>query len=120
MSNLKEVEKLCNGQAYDKFKEFIEYQGGNLDCLNVKPKYRYKNIILKEGYISLMNSEDIGKLSCMLEAGRINKDDLIDYTAGIVLSKKTTGDYIKENDLLATLYSSTKEDLKQYEDSVII
>ena len=40
----------------------------------------------------------------------MTKDDVIDYEAGIVLNKKIN-DYVKVNDLLATLYTNKEIDL---------
>ena len=110
------IEVLDNGKAYDKFKEFIEYQGGSINITN-EPKYKYEIYSTTKGYMNSMNTEGIGKISCMIGAGRINKDDVIDYTAGIILNKKT-GDYV-DNDLLCTLYSSTVEDLSKFKEEYL-
>lgn len=113
----KQVEEVLNsGEAYNKFKEFIECQGGKIEFN--KSKYKLEIYSNEEGYISSMDTESIGKISGMIGAGRINKEDEIDYTAGIVLNKKV-GDLVNKNDLLATLYSSTKEDLKQYKEDYL-
>lgn len=111
-SKIKVEEIINSGEAYDKFKEFIEYQGGNLDCVFDTPKYEYKVMSDKEGYINYMNSENIGKISNLLGAGRKTKEDRIDYMAGIKINKKN-GDYVKKGDLLATLYSSNQKDFKE-------
>jgi pyrimidine-nucleoside phosphorylase len=47
-----------------------------------------------------------------LGAGRRTKEDEIDLGAGIHLHKKT-GDFVEKNELLATLYSSNIEKLKE-------
>lgn len=44
----------------------------------------------------------------ILGAGRASKEDAIDYGAGIILRKKT-GDFVKEGDVLATLYTNKAE-----------
>ncbi len=111
-SKLKVKEIINSGKAYDKFKEFIEYQGGSLDCVFNTPKYEYKVISDKEGYINHMNSENIGKISNLLGAGRKAKADRIDYMAGIKINKKS-GDYVEKGDLLAILYSSSQKDFKE-------
>ena len=59
-----------------------------------------------------MNTASIGRVSCILGAGRESKDDLIDYTAGIVLSKKT-GDFVKTGDIIAELHTSNKEKIEE-------
>lgn len=92
-------------QAYNKFLELVKYQGGNIDSVYKHPLYKHEVYSDKEGYITNMDTEIIGKISGLLGAGRSTKDDVIDYTAGIVLNKKTS-DYVKKGDLLATFYSS--------------
>ena len=42
-----------------------------------------------------------------LGAGRKNKEDKIDYSAGIVVNKHV-GDYINEGDIIMTLYTKNK------------
>ena len=54
-----------------------------------------------------MNAEIIGSASVILGAGREKKDDTIDYTAGIILNKKT-GDYVSEGEIIATLCTNDK------------
>ena len=58
---------------------------------------------LKNGEVKSINALNIGKLSCSLGAGRINKEDLIDHSVGIVLNK-LVGDKVSVGDTLFTLY----------------
>ena len=58
-----------------------------------------------DGYITAMNSETVGKAAVMTGAGRERLGDSIDYSAGIILSKKY-GDYVKKGERLATLYGA--------------
>lgn len=104
------IEVLENGKAYNKFKEFVEYQGGNLDSLVNTSKYKYNILSNKSGYITNMDSANIGKISVSLGAGRVNLEDKIDYSAGIVLTKKIN-DYVNEKDVLATFYTSKELDI---------
>ena len=104
------TEVLENKQALAKFYEFIKYQGGNIEKVKFTPKYEYKVYSKQEGYITKMNTEEIGKIASLLGAGRMTKDDVIDYEAGIILNKKIN-DYVKVNDLLATLYTNKEIDL---------
>ena len=55
-----------------------------------------------------MNTEECGKVSVLLGAGRETKEDQIDMTAGIRFYHKT-GDKISKGDLLATVYTSEFE-----------
>ena len=102
---------LNSGQALKKFYEMIKYQNGQINNLSVKTKYQYQVLAHEEGYITKMDTERIGKISCLLGAGRIKKDDLIDYSAGIVINKKIN-DYVLKGELLATLYTNKEIDLK--------
>ena len=47
----------------------------------------------------------------MLGCGRSNKDDIIDYFAGIVLKAKT-GDYVKKGSTVAVFYTN-KENVEE-------
>src|SRR5574344_1102727 len=76
----------------------------------------------KSGYITKMNTENIGKVSSMLGAGRIKKEDNIDYSAGIVVKAKIN-DYVKKNDVIALLYTNKNninDATKLYQESITI
>lgn len=108
----KVIEVLNNGTALNKFYDLIKYQGGDISKLSHNSKYEYKIYSKINGYITKMDTAKIGKISSMLGAGRIKKDDTIDYAAGIVLNKKIN-DYVNINDLLATLYTDKELDLTE-------
>ena len=97
-------ENLQNGKALDKFLEFVKYQHGNIDELEINAKV-YNIKANKNGTLKDINALNIAKLSEYLGAGRKSKDDNIDYNAGIVI-KKEIGDEIKEGDILASLYTN--------------
>ena len=112
-----EIENCVNsGKAYKKFVELIHRQGGDISyCENTEKfeKARYQeSITFEEGYISKIDAEKIGKIACYLGAGRIKKEDKIDMSAGIIVNKKV-GDYIKKEDIVATLYSNSKEKIEE-------
>ena len=101
----KEVtENLENGKALNKFLEFVKYQHGNIDNLNIEAKI-YNIKANKNGALKDINALATAKLSESLGAGRKSKDDKIDYNAGIII-KKDIGEEIKEGDILATLYTN--------------
>ena len=97
-------ENLQNGKALDKFLEFVKYQHGNIDELEINAKV-YNIKANKNGTLKDINALNIAKLSEYLGAGRKSKDEKIDYNAGIVI-KKEIGDEIKEGDILASLYTN--------------
>ena len=98
------VTNIENGSAYNKFLEFIKYQGGDIEKLE-RSKNKYEIKSPKEGYLNNIDALELGKLSMHLGAGRENLDDVIDYGAGIVINKNL-GDYIKRGDVLVTLYTN--------------
>ena len=102
------IEKLNNGDAYNKFLEFVNAQGGDITKLK-RAKTYYDIKSPKSGYLSNIDAYELGKLSMQLGAGREKIDDKLDYTAGIIVHKKI-GDKIEKGDKLMTLY--TKKNLK--------
>ena len=98
------IENLEKGKALNKFLEFVKYQHGNIDNLNIEAKI-YNIKANKNGTLKNINALSIAKLSESLGAGRKSKDDKIDYNAGIVI-KKDIGEEIKEGDILASLYTN--------------
>ena len=98
------IENLEKGKALNKFLEFVKYQHGNIDNLNIEAKI-YNIKANKNGTLKDINALSIAKLSESLGAGRKSKDDKIDYNAGIVI-KKDIGEDIKEGDILASLYTN--------------
>ena len=109
-NKLKIQENIVNGKGYEKFLQMVQNQGGDISYINnidkfEKSKYIIPVTSLKSGIISEINAEEIGKVACLLGAGRIRKEDNIDHTAGIVLNKKV-GDYVKENEVLAYIHTN--------------
>lgn len=101
---------LKNGKAFSKFVEFVKAQGGDTSYILDPSKFEVaKNIIpvyaKKEGQVKRIDALTIGKSSMKLGGGRETINDIIDMSAGIVLNKKI-GDFVKNNELLATLYTN--------------
>ena len=114
---------ISSGRAYEKFKEWIMTQGGNVDWIENPdnfPKAEFKEDITIENtcYISSMNAEKIGVSSVILGAGREKKDDVIDMTAGIILHKKT-GDKLQKGDVIATLYTNNENAIKSAKEKLL-
>lgn len=100
-------EKIKNGDALNKFKEFVKYQSGNIDDIDISKKVvSIKSS--KEGFIKKIDTEKLGEELRKLGAGRLNKEDKIDYGVGVILNKKV-GDLVFENEELLKLYYGSKE-----------
>lgn len=99
-----------DGSALEKFKEFISRHGGNSDIIDnpsllPQPKYSYKVKSNKSGFISSVNSQEIGICALLLGAGRKTKEDKIDYSAGIVIEKNIES-HVEIGDVIMTLCTS--------------
>ncbi len=99
-----------SGRAFEKMKEWIGAQGGDVSYIEDTSKLfgRYCKREIKaaqSGYISAMNTEQIGITASLLGAGRIRKEDTIDMSAGLEVFKKT-GDRVGAGDVIAVMYSS--------------
>lgn len=126
-NNIEECEKLIlqniqNGNAYEKFIELVENQGGDIEYIKdtnkfEKAKYIMPVIADKDFKISEINAGKIGNLCVELGAGRIKKEDSIDYSAGIVLNNKV-GEKVKKNDILAYVHSNNEEKCKNSVDEM--
>lgn len=100
----KVLSNLTNGLAYKKFLELIKYQNGDITKLP-HSRYVYNIKANMSGYLNSIDAYKIGLLSMSLGSGRKNKDDTIDYSAGIVL-KKDLNDYIEKGDILMQVHSN--------------
>ena len=117
VNKMKILETIKTGEAFHKFEQLVENQGGNVEYIkNInkfpKAKYEIELFSKEDGYISQINAEQVGKIASSLGAGRIRKEDEIDYTAGIILNKKV-GDKVQKGEKLASLYTNKE----QYEEA---
>lgn len=99
-----------DGSALEKFRQLIESQGGNEDVIddyNLLPTAEYKVEVTSdaEGYVTQIESENMGVAASILGAGRETKESEIDLAVGIVLEKKV-GDKVKKGDTLAVIHSN--------------
>ena len=98
------LDAIRSKKAYNKFLEFVLYQHGDITKLPKSNKiYEIKSDT--SGYLTDISSLEIAKLSMHLGAGRQNKDDKIDYSAGIIINKNIN-DYVNINDTILTLYTN--------------
>lgn len=103
---------IADGSAFNKFCEFVEAQGGDVEYVKntnllakagIVKEYRAK----KAGYITQMEAEEFGLCALTLGAGRETKESEIDMSAGIVLNKKVT-DRIEVGDVVAYVHGNNE------------
>ena len=101
---------LDSGAALERLRMMIDAQDGDSRVIDDESllaigKFTYDVTAPQDGYITHMNTEQCGIASVMLGAGRTVKDGPIDYSAGILMHKKT-GDSVTVGECIATLYAS--------------
>ncbi len=110
---------LSDGRALEKFRQMVRRQGGD-DRIVEEPERmgssRYSRDVLagRTGFIAEMAAQEIGRASQHLGAGRLRKEDEIDFTAGIRMHVRI-GDSVQEGDVLATLYGADSRRLEEAE-----
>lgn len=120
-------EMIKSGEAVENFKKFIKIHGGNeevVDNTNLLPRAKtsYEVISDKDGYVESIDAELVGISTMLLGAGRRNKEDIIDYAAGITLTKKI-GDKVDKGEVICVLhtnYNEFEQAIKTINDAFII
>ena len=116
--NKKAIEEVvANGKAYQKFLELVKNQGGDVTYIEntekfEKAKYKMEVRLEQEGYIQKLNAEEVGKIAMHLGAGRVRKEDDIDYSVGVELIKKV-GDFVEKGDIVAYVYANDEQKGKE-------
>jgi pyrimidine-nucleoside phosphorylase len=114
---LKEV--IRNGKALEKFKEFIQNQGGDPSVVDhpdrlPKAQYLIELPAQQDGVVAELVADEIGTAAMLLGAGRATKESEIDLAVGLMLNKKV-GDAVKKGDSLVTIHANREnvDDVKQ-------
>lgn len=127
-NKLRMLEKINSGGAFNKFVEMVKNQDGDISYLIDtnkfdKAQYIEEVISTKDGYVQEINAENIGKIACGLGAGRIRKEDIIDYSVGLKLCKKVS-EKVTKGETLGIVYANDMKKLeiakKQLLDTVVI
>lgn len=114
---------IYDGSALEKFKEFIVNSGADANIINdynllPKSKKQYDVLSNKSGYIEKIKAEEIGHAAMIVGAGRRTKEDELDYSAGIILSKKLS-EYVEKGEKIATILYSNEENLKESVNNIL-
>ena len=108
-------DKINSKEAYNKFVEWIEYQNGDINNIAISDKViSIKSP--KDGIITKIDAYSLGNIAKKIGAGRTKKEDIIDYSVGLVLNKKV-GDLVFENEELLKIYiNNLNIDIKEVVD----
>jgi len=104
------AESLQNGSALEKFRQLLEAQGGDTSVIEDFSRFpqasqQFQLRARESGYLRRMDSQRCGTAAMLLGAGRATKEDSIDHAAGLMLAVQP-GDFVREGQVLATLYSN--------------
>lgn len=103
-------ELLATGAAWDKFREFVAAQGGDVKAadnpeLLSQAQFRLPVPAPKDGYVAQLRADKVGRASMGLGAGREKKEDVIDLAVGITVKCKV-GDQVHQGDVLAEVHAN--------------
>lgn len=102
-------EVMQSGRAYEKFKEMVASQGGDLSFVE-EPELFEKSINVipvlstETGIVESIDADIIGSIATYLGAGRMKDSGQINRTAGITINKKI-GDTVTVGETLAYLHT---------------
>lgn len=118
----KSQEAISNGQAYQKWLEVTEEQGGEVEVLKNFERYPKADHVFEykarqSGYISEIDAYKVGMASLELGAGRKKKEDRIEPVAGIELRKKI-GTKVKKGETLAVGFTNNDEAVRHATDAL--
>lgn len=102
-------ETISSGKAFEKFKDIVRSQGGDVSYIEDTSKFNLSKITVQvkaesSGYV-YYDALKFGEISLISGAGREKKEDEIDYGAGIYFNK-TNGEKVESGDILFTIYSN--------------
>lgn len=104
------VDSINSGRAYQKFKELVAKQGGDISYIEETDKFQKAKHIIpvfaeERGALKEVDTEMIGNISVYLGAGRTRKEDSIDHSAGIIMNQRI-GNVVEVGHVLAYIHTN--------------
>jgi pyrimidine-nucleoside phosphorylase len=101
--------QLANGRAWEKFRQFIAAQGGDVAMIDdplLLPAAPMVEPALApgRGYVAELRADQVGLISVALGGGRQKKGDAIDHAVGVVLEAKI-GDAVEAGQPLCWIHA---------------
>ena len=102
-------EVMHSGRAYEKFKEMVANQGGDISYIEDPELFEKSTHVMpvlstESGIVESIDSDIIGSVATYLGAGRMKDTGKINRTAGITLNKKI-GDTVTVGETLAYIHT---------------
>lgn len=113
---------IASGAGLRKFQEMIEAQGGDprvCEDLSLLPQAAVKRVARcgRAGYVAAMDTQALGLAAQAMGAGRMRKEDRLDYSVGFVLPVRL-GDRVEADTELCTLYARNEADAARAEAAI--
>ena len=105
-------EALSSGAAWRKFREFVGAQGGEVAVVDDPARLAQAAIVAPcvaptAGYVTAINTEEVGLTVVDLGGGRAKKGDPIDPAVGLIFQARL-GDWVEAGQPLAMVHAQTK------------
>jgi pyrimidine-nucleoside phosphorylase len=110
-------EAILNGKALEKFKQFVEQQGGNpgivddYTLFDVSPGKAYFTAD-RAGTVTHIETLQVGVASMILGAGRERIEDPVDFGVGFIF-KKNLGDTVEKGEPICEVYYRKDDELQR-------
>ena len=116
------IAKLQDGSAWQKFKEMVSAQGGDIQSLEEPWRYMKAERVIeikckKRGYITEMQTESLGRLLIYLGGGRNVIGEKIHGEVGFFFHKKL-GSLVRAEDTLVTAFMQNATDAQYLEEQI--
>jgi pyrimidine-nucleoside phosphorylase len=116
-------ETLSSGAAWQRFRQMVEAQGGDVRCVDDPEKLPQAPIVEavvapRSGYLAGVNAIEVGRAVVHLGGGREEKGQPIDHRVGVVVHHKV-GDRVQEGAPLFTVHASDEQKLAEARERVL-
>lgn len=106
-----------NGQGWEKFRQMVQVQGGDVSYVDQPEKLPKAKLIetvraFRSGYLSQIHARVIGQMSVVLGAGRMKKGQPVNHAVGIVVHHKV-GNYVNAGEDLFTIHANDRLTLEE-------
>ncbi|MBT3323176.1 MAG: thymidine phosphorylase [Anaerolineae bacterium] len=110
-------ETIADGRAWEKFRELVTAQGGDVSYVDDPTKMTKASLIEtvnapRSGSLSQVHARLIGEAAVALGAGRATKADLVDHAVGLIIHHKV-GDFLNEGEPLFTIHANNAKQLEK-------
>jgi pyrimidine-nucleoside phosphorylase len=106
---------LENGEAWEKFKQLVAVQGGDISYIEDPERLPKASLIEpvgspRDGFLSKVDARIVGETACTLGAGRAKKSDDIDPAVGIEVLCNV-GDKVEQGQVVFRVHANQAEKL---------